>query len=60
MNDPQLILAAALLLSLVGTAFAAYERGYSNGRKSQQCADELALAMESGSRTRHPSRCEDC
>ena len=57
MDDQTLILAAALLLSLIGVAFAAYELGHWRGQRAghdaQQCADELGMVADA--RGRHPA-----
>jgi len=57
MDDQTLILAAALLLSLIGVAFAAYELGHWRGQRAghdaQQCAEEMRLVSEA--RGRHPA-----
>ena len=57
MTGPQLLLIAALLLTVVGVAYAFYDLGFDNGRRAghdaHQCADELRLV--GGSKARHPA-----
>ena len=38
-----------LLLAVTGAAFAAYEKGYANGKRAQRYADDIADAAQ-----RHP------
>ena len=57
MTDAQIVLLAALLLTITATSFLFYDHGYDRGQRAErcahQCADELAMVHEA--RGRHPS-----